>query len=383
MRRSIDRYSMLLLVVMIQCTTFASRSQCQSTWDSPSVTKAKEPAAAGAKSGKKTSATYDEDFTVLPVSQNKLKLELAVLGEKNDDANKPFIRERYHLEWRPGDAIDVYIVKPRKVEKPPAVIYLYSYPQDTERFKQDAWCSYAVGDGFAAIGFVSALTAHRLEYRAPREDFFNQLPESLGATVHDVQMILDFVASLGQLDMNRIGMFGQGSGGGIAILASAVDARIKALDLLTPWGDWPDFIEHSTFVPSEDRLVMNTREFRASVAGLDPVKWFPRVKAESVRMQNVRSDHHMPDQCQERMEDTAPPITEIEQFGDAAALVPAAANGKLLEWIKSRLQADAKPQLAQDKAQRTHFHPAKTPKNPLGEVPAGDAAASGAAQAKQ
>lgn len=316
----------------------------------------------------KTTASYQEDFSILALEKNHLKMDIAVLGEKDDKPGTTFIRERWHLMWRPGDPIDVYVVKPRGVEKPPVVLYLYSFPQDTDRFKEDYWCGATTGGGFAAVGFVSALTGHRLENRSMKDDFFNQLPESLGATAHDVQMILNYLASRNDLDMNRVGMFGQGSGGAIAILASAVDPRIKALDVLTPWGDWPIFLAKSTFVPSEDRLALNKPDFFEKVAGLDPMQWFPKVKAQSVRIQDVRHDGHMPDDAQELMEAAAPQTAEIDQFGDAAALVPAAANGKLFEWLRSQLQPDARPQLAVEKSQRIHVYPPKAPENPLGEV---------------
>jgi len=43
----------------------------------------------------------------------------------------------------------------------------------------------------------------------------------------------------GDIDMDHVGMWADGSGAAIAILAASVDPRIKALDLLDPWGDWP------------------------------------------------------------------------------------------------------------------------------------------------
>lgn len=300
---------------------------------------------------------YHEDFASLPVKGSSLKLELAILGEVDDKPGLPFVRERWHLEWRPGDPIDVYIVKPKGVQNPPVILYLYSYPQDTDRFKEDLWCDYVTSNGFGAVGFVSALTGHRLEHRPPRDDFFTQLPEAIGGTVHDVQMILDFIEKRKAFDMNRVGMFGQGSGGAIAILASAADPRIKAVDTLTPWGNWPAFAKSSTFVPAEDRLQINTPEFLAGVASIDPVQWLPKVKARSLRIQNVRKDGHMPDECQENLEAAAPETTEINQYGDGAALVPQAQGGRLLDWIKSQLQPDAKPQVALDKSQRIHFFP--------------------------
>lgn len=358
--------SMTLIAALFASSAFIAGPSAQSASSQPASLAAPLKDSAASTPGEK--AVYLEDFTVLPVQKNKLNFDTAILGEKDDDPSKPYIRERWHLSWRPGDLIEVYVIKPRGVVNPPVVLYLYSYPQDTDRFKQDYWCGVTTGDGLAAVGFVSAVTGQRLEYRSLKDDFFNRMPESIGATVHDVQMILNFLETQNEFDMSRVGMFGQGSGGAIAILASTVDPRIKALDVLTPWGDWPTFLSKSTMVPKDDRTIVNTPEFLKSVSGLDPMDWFPKVQARTVRIQNIRRDGHMPDEAQEKMESVAPAIAEIDQFGDGAAFVPAAENGKLLEWIRQQLKPSTALVASQGKTERVHYYPPQMPANPLGDL---------------
>jgi hypothetical protein len=358
-------FAVFLFAWLVCCGVVSTQGQTPATpsTDSRVSRLASNPLASNFEAG-----SYHEDFSALPLDKNHLKLDLEILGEKDDKPGTNFIRERWHLEWRPGDPIDVYVVKPRGIEKPPVILYLYSYPQDTDRFKQDYWCGQTTGGGTAAVGFVSAVTGHRLDSRPLTDDFFNQMSEALGATVHDVQMILNYLETRNDLDMSRVGMFGQGSGGAIAIMASAVDRRIKALDLLTPWGDWPVFLKSSTFIPPTERAAVNKPDFLSQVAPLDPLQWLPKVKARSVRIQDVRKDGHMPDDAQEAIEGAAPDFAELDEFGDAAALFPAAANGRLLVWMRSQLQPDAKPQVAMEKSQRIHFFPPKADPNPLGEA---------------
>ncbi len=64
--------------------------------------------------------------------------------------------------------------------------------------------------------------------------FINQ--EALGKSTHDVQMVLDYLAGRGDFDMSNVKVFGVGAGGTIAVLAASADSRIKAIDLLDPWG---------------------------------------------------------------------------------------------------------------------------------------------------
>jgi hypothetical protein len=311
---------------------------------------------------------YHEDFTSLTLDGSTYFPLPPVLGQTDDFAQNSFIRERWQMVWRPADPIDLYICKPRGVPKPPAILYLYTYPGNTDRFKSDDWCGTVTANGFAAVGFVSSYTGHRLEMRSPVATFFTDFQESLGATVHDVQLILDYLATRGDLDMNRVGMYGQGSGGTIAILASAADSRIKALDVLTPWGDWPNFFRQSRFIAKEKREQFSSPEFLGRVANLEPLVWLPKVKARSVRIQDVRNSGPMPDASQERLEAVATETMLINQYGDSAALVPHASGGALFEWLRSQLQPVAPSQIALEKSERIHFYPAAgmSPVPPLG-----------------
>jgi len=316
----------------------------------------------------RTLQEYHEDFSSLSLQGSAFFPLAPALGQVENPPNFPFTRELWQLAWRPADPIDLYVFKPKGVAKPPVILYLYTSPGTTDRFKSDDWGGTVTANGFAAVGFLSAYTGHRLEMRAPTTTFFTDFQESLGATVHDVQLILDYLATRGDLDMTRVGMYGQGSGGTIAILTSAVDPRIKALDVLTPWGDWPDFFSQTRLIAKEDRARFSSPEFLAKVAPLEPLTWLPKVKARSVRIQNVRKSGPMPDASQERLEAAAPETAVINQYGDPAALVPHAANGVLFDWLRAQLQPDAKMQVALEKSERIHFYPAKAvnPLPPLG-----------------
>src|SRR6202043_3920280 len=134
-------------------------------------------------------------------------------------------------------------------------------------------------------GFVSALTGQRYHFRPMKQWFISELTESLGSSIHDVQLVLNYLADRGDMDMNHVGMFGMGSGASIAILAAQADSRIKTLDLLDPWGDWPDWLRESPAVPDLERPKYTTEEFLKSVAPLDPVACLPNLRTWSIRLQ--------------------------------------------------------------------------------------------------
>ncbi len=279
----------------------------------------------------------DEDWNSLSLGQSALRAAGPVPG--GTDGQPEFTRELWSVQWRQGDPIDLYVIRPRGIEKPPAILYLYSYPSETDRFKDDGYCRRVTADGFAAIGFVSALTGQRYHTRPMKEWFVSELQESLVTSVHDVQMILNYLSMRGDVDMDRIGMFGQGSGGTIAVLAAAVDPRIKALDVLDPWGDWPDWLAKSPRVPEIERANYLKPEFLKRVAPFDPVQWLPKLKTQSVRIQNVMDDPITPAICKKQIESAAPRATaQIVKYDDAEALRNASSDGKLFRWIKDRLR---------------------------------------------
>src|SRR5579864_9320646 len=71
-----------------------------------------------------------EDWSSLSLANSELIPERPLLGERDD--NPQFTRELLQVQWRQGDPIDLYVIKPKGVTKPPTILYLYSYPSETD-----------------------------------------------------------------------------------------------------------------------------------------------------------------------------------------------------------------------------------------------------------
>src|SRR5258708_10428556 len=97
-------------------------------------------------------------------------------------------------------------MKPAGVKKPPVIIYLYGYPTDTDPFKAAKWQEAVTKKGFAAVGFVSALTGHRHHDRPLRGWFISEVQECLAALAHDVPKVLEYLARRGRLESERRGI---------------------------------------------------------------------------------------------------------------------------------------------------------------------------------
>jgi hypothetical protein len=279
-------------------------------------------------------AHAEESFSSLSLKGSNLHPEPPLLGGKAE--TKTFIRELLQVQWRPNDPIDLYVIRPRGLKKPPVVLYLYSFPSETERFKDDRYCERVVRSGAAAVGFVSAFTGQRSEHRPPSQSFINQLPEAVATSVHDVQMILNYLDSRGDLDMSRVGMFGQGSGGAIAILAAAADPRLKALDLLDPWGDWPDWLATTALVTQDQRTKYLKPDSLKRLEPLEPVHFLPELKSRSLRIQFV-DEYREPKEAVHKIEGAAPSAATVRHYPTALDFRNATVDGGLFKWISGEL----------------------------------------------
>jgi len=288
-----------------------------------------------------------EDWTTLTLAHSELHASPPLLGQKDDMSR--FTRELWQVKWRQGDPIDLYVIKPKDIAKPPVVLYLYSYPSETDRFRDDRYCERITAGGFAAVGFVSALTGQRYSNRPMKQWFVSELQESLATSVHDVQMILNYLATRDDVDLSKVGMFATGSGGTIAILAAAVEPRIQGIDVLDPWGDWPDWLAGSGIVPDEERPNYLKPEFLKKIATLDPVHYLPAL-TQKVRIQSVMDDTVTPKAARDKINAAAPKSAQVSSYDDTKMFFSAVGGG-IFQWIKSQLQPPAPAPRAAQKAQ--------------------------------
>jgi hypothetical protein len=291
----------------------------------------------------KLSVMAHEDWTKLAVKELDLVSDRPVVMPGIVDRPE-FTREIVRLRWRSSDPIDLYINLPKGVKKPRVVLYLYGYPSDASRLTNDGWCAGATKGGFASVGFVSALTGER--YHAPRplkQSFISELQESLATTTHDVQMILNYLETRDDLNMDRVAMYGQGSGATIGILAASVDPRIKVLDLINPWGDWPNWLKLSAWVPDSERPDYLRPEFLEKVAAFDPVQVLPKLTTPVMRLQQVKDDRFTPTAAREKIAAALPHGAALLQSDSWPEYMKAFKEQDLWGWAKEKLAEQPEP----------------------------------------
>jgi len=356
--RSFDLFVRIRLASLVALLFVVGRSPKASAQQNPAETKPAAPASdrspAQLDSGNNnfghplnldtltpSTKLVKEDWSVLPVT-----MPPQYLPGHDDIINTAifpdFRRELVQAHWRDNDPIDLYVMLPKGVEKPPVVLYLYSYAsKSSELYKSFDYDKYLVKYGVAAVAFESALAGDRYHDIAQTKWFVSELQRSIGTTVHDVQLVLNYLEKRGDVDMTRVGIFGDGSGATIAALAAAADPRIKAVDLLNPWGDWPDWLAESALISKEERPKFLKPEFLKSVENLDPVKWLPTLRNTRVRLEYIEKGITVtPAAAMERVEAAAPPNAKIVHYESKQEFFQnVAMKGTSLDWIKEQLGA--------------------------------------------
>jgi hypothetical protein len=293
-----------------------------------------------------------EDWTSPTLSGSHLKPVPSLVGVV--DERPGYTLELIQVQWRWGDPLDLYVMKPKGVKKPPVILHLYGYPADTDAFKNETFQRALIKNGFAAVGFVSALTGHRYHDRPMKEWFLSELQESLATSAHDVQMVLNYLAARGDLDMSRVGMFGQGSGASIAILASAVDPRIKVLDVLDPWGDWPTWMATSPFVPEDERAEYVKPEFLKKAGALETLNSLPKIQARNFRLQQNIFETDTPKAAKERLRAAVPAGATVVLYQTLPEFNASFPNSANLDWMERELQSPPEPRAANGPATTLH-----------------------------
>ena len=278
-----------------------------------------------------------EDWTSPSLKTSTLSPVPPLTGYINDYPG--YTVELLQVQWRFGDPLDLYVMKPKGIKKPPVILYLYGYPAGTDRFKDESFQNAVTKNGVAAVGFVSALTGQRYHDRPMREWFISELQECLATSAHDVQMVLDYLATRDDLDMSRVGMFTQGSGASIGILASAVDPRIKVLDALDPWGDWPVWMATSPFPPEDERAEYVKPEFLKKAAPLEPTEWLPKIQARKFRLQDAIFEPNTPKAAKDKLRAAVPTGATVVIYKTPEEFNAVVRSKTELEWIQQQLRS--------------------------------------------
>jgi hypothetical protein len=128
-----------------------------------------------------------------------------------------------------------------------------------------------------------------------------------------------------------------------------VDRRLKAIDLLNPWGDWPDWLAKSAVVPKEERDRYLKADFLEQLEPLEPTRYLPKLPSCAIRMQFWDDVNSGTQEAVEKLEAAAPHTAKLLHYPNGHAMYAVASNGRLFEWIATVLKSP--PETRQANAQ--------------------------------
>ncbi|MHA1893116.1 MAG: alpha/beta hydrolase [Candidatus Helarchaeota archaeon] len=162
------------------------------------------------------------------------------------------------------------IVYPNNKEmKHPLIIKLHGFPGDATKILENEL--KLVRNRFAIMAF---------DFRGHRE---SEGEFSLKGEIDDTLAALDFASKLNNVDVNRIGLYGESMGGAVAICASVQDNRVKALCCRAPVFDTEYlFIKRykDWFKPVVE-IMRHDPFFKQEVRGLERESIFKELKDEA------------------------------------------------------------------------------------------------------
>src|SRR5215469_2894654 len=104
--------------------------------------------------GKEAQGKSGINIAIAPSNENWLALDDLKTGLEHrpseviqTDEEPDFVRELVRVQWRPIDEIDLWVIRPKSPNKVPVILYLYSYLESSDRFRDRGWCQRATADG--------------------------------------------------------------------------------------------------------------------------------------------------------------------------------------------------------------------------------------------
>jgi len=97
---------------------------------------------------------------------------------------------------------------------------------------------------------------------------------------------------------------------------------------------------HGETGPEKERPEYVKAEFQEKIAPLDPVKWLPKLKTSSIRLQFIDADTVTPTAARQKIEEVVPKQARVADFKDGQAFAAANPGGAGLDWLKTTLQPD-------------------------------------------
>jgi len=112
-----------------------------------------------------------------------------------------------------------------------------------------------------------------------------------------VPKVLDWLATLPEIDAGRLGVAGFSTNGFVALVAAAHDPRIRVAVAVAACGDWPTFLAQSPLALGGEEPFDPEPAYRRFIARTDPIRHPRRLVHAALLMVNGDDDPAIPFAC--------------------------------------------------------------------------------------
>lgn len=213
-------------------------------------------------------------------------------------AKEGYVLEKVYFESRPGERVPTLITYPPNAEgKLPLILFLHGIGQKKD-FIEEITLPFTV-NGFAMACFDQHMQGERkLPKEASTWDSAKAFFDRPWKTVNDARRFLDYAATRGDIDMNRVYLVGASYGAITGSTFAAFDKRVRAAALVYGAGNIEKMLdarmineEIAKDYPKLKPVLPFARSFVAYVLDpADPIHYVDQIAPRPVLIQNGLDD---------------------------------------------------------------------------------------------
>jgi uncharacterized protein len=227
-----------------------------------------------------------------------------------------------------GERVDGFLVEPSGKARRPGIIVVHGAGGDRSEL-------LGAAVALARLGAVALTITEPSSAHPPPPPTSNSqlLSESRSTTERDVIAVRraeDVLASLPNVDPDRLGYLGWSAGAKTGSFVAASDPRVRALALLSAGAD-----KLSAFVAAAPESIRP--QVRRILGSVDPLRYIARAHPGTLLLEDGRHDEIVPHEALENMIGAAPHGTVVRWYPAGHALT-AAAYRDAFAWLLAKLR---------------------------------------------
>ena len=246
------------------------------------------------------------------------------------------VEERIEFDSPKGGRVAGLLIRPRKIEKPPVVLFLHGLGGSKKDARLAA--SLLVPEGIAVLGLDAACHGDR---KIEGEEFFSpdlQKPrEHIIQTVIDYRRAIDYLQTRDDVDVDRLGLIGASLGAILGSMVGGVDKRVDACLLIVGGGDWRKIISKSEHPAAQKLRDVLSPGMPSPLDDIDPIWWVGQISPRPVWMMNGRQDKIIPAAAAEALHQAAKQPKKVIWYDGGhmppMPLIASAIKSWLKEWL--------------------------------------------------